>query len=63
MYRYRIVRYFASGQKRTVLDRLSLEEAQKHCNDPNSSSQTCTDKAGKARTRKSGPWFDAYTNK
>lgn len=63
MNNYRIVRHFASGQKRTILDRLSLEEARAHCKDPNSSSKTCTDKVGKARTRKSGPWFDAYTDK
>ena len=61
---YRIVRhFFRSNRKITVCDRMTLAEAQEWCRDSNSSSRTATDKAGKARTRKSGPWFDGYTDK
>jgi hypothetical protein len=60
---YKIVRYFADPNKhaRTVMRGLTLEEAQEHCNDPETSSRTCTSTTGKARTRKHGAWFDGYT--
>ena len=59
--RYRIIRcYFHDIPTCTIKQGLSLREAQAHCNDPQTSSSTCTDKVGKARTRKIGPWFDAY---
>lgn len=61
---YRIVRhFFRSNRKVTVFDRLTLAEAQEHCRNPESSSRTATSKEGKARTRKSGPWFDGFTDK
>jgi hypothetical protein len=61
---YRIVRMFRdSGRNYTIARNLTLKEAQEHCNNPNSSSSTCTGKTGKARTRKCGPWFDGYTDK
>jgi len=61
---YRVVRFFyRSGRNVTVYDRMTLEEAQAHCRDSDSSSRTATDKAGRARTRKCGPWFDGYTDK
>jgi len=47
---YKIVRYFAPSQKkksRVVKTGLSLTDARKHCNDPNS--------------RKDGVYFDGYT--
>ena len=57
---YRIVRYFANDRARnyTVRARCTLEEAQAHCNDPETSSQTCTKPHNKRRTREYGPWFD-----
>lgn len=58
---YKIVRYFASGQRRTIYRGLTLEEAQEHCNDPETSSRTCTNSTGKQRTKRCGPWFDGYT--
>jgi hypothetical protein len=60
---YKIVRgYFDSNiPKRTIRTGLSLEEAQEHCSDPETSSSTCTKAEGKARTRKYGAWFDRYT--
>ena len=60
---YRIIRnYFKAGiRKRTIRTGLTLEQAQAHCRNPETSSSTCTGKVGKARTRKIGPWFDGYT--
>jgi len=39
---------------------LSLEEAQAHCQDPETTSSKCTNAAGLERTAKWGPWFDCY---
>ncbi len=60
---YKIVRhYFNAGiKKRVIATSLTLEEAQNHCKDPNSSWKTFTRKVGKDRTRKLGVWFDSYT--
>ena len=58
---YKIVRYFRdSNREYTVRRGLSLEEAQAHCRDKETSSSTCTNATGKSRTRKLGPWFDGY---
>jgi len=62
---YRIVRiYFRPGMipysRRTIRRGLTLEEAQTHCSNPETSSRTCKGKVGRTRTRKCGPWFDAY---
>ncbi len=59
---YKIVRYYQQGfKKRTIDNGLSLSEAQTHCNDDESSYDTCTTPVGAARTRKHGPWFDGFT--
>lgn len=61
-YNYKIVRFFRnSGRRRIVRTGQSLAMAQAHCQDPQTSSSTCTNAQGKARTRKYGPWFDGYT--
>jgi hypothetical protein len=59
---YKIVRmFFRSGvRNRTIETRLSLEEAQAHCKQPNTSSSTATSDIAYARTQKYGPWFDGY---
>jgi len=59
---YKIVRmFYTSGlRKRTIKTGLTLKEAQEHCQDPETSSRTCTSSAGKARTKRCGPWFDGY---
>ena len=66
---YKIVRFFhgavgtdghLNSTKRTIDTGLTLEEVQAHCNDPESSHNTCTGSTGRARTRKHGPWFDGY---
>ena len=59
---YKIVRmYFKDYPKRTIATGLTLEQAQAHCSDPETSSSTCTKAAGKRRTAQRGPWFDGYT--
>jgi hypothetical protein len=60
--RYNIVRMYqrAGIRKRTLARGVTLEEAQRHCSDPETSSSTCTKSAGRRRTRQLGPWFDGY---
>lgn len=61
---YRIVRFYKDGPPaRTIARGLTLEMAQEHCSDPETSSTTCTNAAGRARTRKHGAWFDGYTER
>lgn len=58
---YRIVRRYLKGHKRRTIARgLTLQEAQEHCRDPETSSRTCTKSANVRRTRLKGPWFDGY---
>ena len=57
---FKVVRNFFEGRSRTIAKGLTLAEAQRHCQDPETSSSTCTSAEGKARTRRSGPWFDGY---
>ena len=59
---YRIVRmYFRSDhRRRTIKDRVTLEEAQAHCQDPETSSKTATSAKARRHTEKYGPWFDGY---
>lgn len=53
--------YFDSPRHGEVIKKgLTLEEAQAHCNDPETSSETCTSDPGRIRTRDHGPWFDGY---
>lgn len=44
-------------KRRTIATGLTLEQAQKHCNDPETSSSTCTNN----RVRGGWDWFDSYT--
>ena len=64
MPKYYIVRMFQDRDKRSYrvpgMGGLTLEEAQAHCQDPETSSKTCTSAAGRRRTRQHGPWFDGY---
>lgn len=59
---YKIIRnYFDDAWDREVIETgLTLEEAQEHCNDPETSSSTCESAYGLALTRERGPWFDGY---
>lgn len=59
---YRIVRHYLSSKinRRIVKENLTETEAREHCVDIKSSSMTCKDKAGRARTRRVGHWFDSF---
>lgn len=61
---YKIVRgYFHGGRRgrRVIRTGLTLEEAQHHCSDPETSSRTCKKSANVRRTAQRGDWFDGYT--
>ncbi len=59
---YKIVRMYqhAATRRRTIKTGLTLDEAQAHCRDPETSSRTCKSAAGRRRTERKGPWFDGY---
>jgi len=58
---YKIQRvYFNNYRKRLIASGLTLEEAQAHCADPETSSRTCRKAANRRRTKQRGPWFDSY---
>jgi len=52
---YKIVRKFFKGESETIKEGLTLEEAQEHCSDPETSSSTCTENPYPGQT-----WFDCY---
>lgn len=57
---YKIIRHYFKRGKRVIKQVLTLEEAQRHCKDPETSSRTCTKAAGRNRTKLYGDWFDSY---
>jgi len=57
---YKIMRLYFHASPRTIKRNLTLEEAQAHCSDPETSSSTCVKAANKRRTKRLGPWFDGY---
>ena len=58
---YKIIRFYQGDtNSRTVLSGLTLEEAQEHCSDPETSSKTATKKQAIQRTKRQGPWFEGY---
>lgn len=59
--RYKVIRNYMNGRPRTLLRGLTLSEAQAWCQNPETSSRTCTGTKGRARTRRLGPWFDGYS--
>ena len=52
---YKIIRFRFDGNNRTIKRGLTLEEAQEHCKDHETSGSTCSDLS------KRGMWFDGYT--
>jgi hypothetical protein len=58
---YKIVRQYFKKGSRTIKRGLTLEEAQQHCSDPETSSSTCTKYHNRIRTERMGAWFDGYT--
>ncbi len=59
---YKIVRNYYGGGKRVIKRNLTLEEAQKHCSDPETSSRTATGAKAQRITARVGKWFDGYTS-
>jgi hypothetical protein len=58
---YDIIRnFFNTTDKIIVKQGLTLEEAQKYCQDPETSSSTATSDEAKHRTEIHGPWFDGH---
>lgn len=60
---YKIVRMFQRDdgpRRRTIKTGLTLEEAQAHCKDPETSSRTATSARARRYTAQHGPWFDGY---
>ncbi len=58
---YHIVRMYQGDQPSRVIERgLTLDEAQAHCADPETSSSTATGYRARKRTAARGPWFDGY---
>jgi hypothetical protein len=60
---YKVQRIYRDkpGKRRTLATGLTLEQAQKWCSDPETSSSTCITTSARACTRRNGPWFDSYT--
>lgn len=62
---YRVVRcYFnqqPNGSHRRVIKRgLTLEAAQEHCRDPETSSSSARGSVARRRTARMGAWFDGF---
>lgn len=60
---YKIIRFFFDSDrfpKRTIKTGLTLEEAQAHCNDPETSSATAKSAKARRLTSQRGAWFDGY---
>ncbi len=57
---YSVRRFYQQRATRVIKTGLTLEQAQAHCNDPETSSRTCTRPEGKEHTASYGPWFDGY---
>lgn len=59
---YKIVRFYEDKDmhSETIATGLTLEQAQAHCEDPETSSRTATGKEARARTERYGRWFDGY---
>ena len=55
------MRFYAKGRARTLHRGLTLEQAEKHCSDPETSSKTAVLPLAKARTARLGDWFEGYT--
>jgi hypothetical protein len=57
---YKVTRKFFRGDDVLICTGLSLQEAQEHCQDPETNSRTATSVEAQALTDNFGPWFDAY---
>ena len=60
---YKIIRFYRDDDFRngtTVKKGLTLEQAQAHCQDPETSSSTASGAEALKHTDLYGPWFDGY---
>ena len=59
---YKVIRFYfnRSGYRKTIKTGLTLEQAQEHCENPETSSSTCTLASHVQRTKLYGPWFEGY---
>ena len=59
---YKIIRFFFEDDvpNRTIETGLTLDEAQEHCQDEETSASTCKGRVGIKRTEQFGKWFDGY---
>jgi hypothetical protein len=58
---YHIIRFFQNAYPSEIIkEGLTLEEAQAHCRDPETSSRTATSDEALALTAERGDWFDGY---
>jgi hypothetical protein len=57
---YKIVRSYFNRKPRVIERGLTLEQAQAHCRDPETSSQTAKKPENVRRTKRLGRWFDGY---
>jgi hypothetical protein len=53
---YKIIRFYQHAENVVTRTGLTFEEAQTHCNNPETSSSTATD----PKVDERGPWFDGY---
>jgi hypothetical protein len=58
--KYKIVRMFQRGGKRTIKSGLTKEAAMFHCKSPETSSSTATGSKARKLTAQRGPWFDGW---
>ena len=59
---YQIIRFYFAGERRVIQTGLTREEAQEHCNDPETSSRTCSTETSEAELAETGhgTWFDGF---
>jgi hypothetical protein len=61
---YKIIRFYQKNEELNgtiVTTGLTKEQAQAHCNNPETASNTATNPEAVARTEQYGPWFDGWT--
>jgi hypothetical protein len=61
---FKIVRFYQdpdAPNRETITTGLTLEQAQAHCQDPETSSSTAVGVAAVHRTMAYGQWFDGWT--
>ena len=57
---YKIIRFFQRDTNKVIKRGLTLQEAQAHCRNPETSSSTAKGSEAVKRTEQFGPWFDGY---